>query len=192
MGTWRRAAAVLPCVTSNVPCRPLIHDINSHRSRKHSSGRSPVSASTAAIVARGSRTAERYFASSVLLTTRSRRCSPGRSLIFGTLCKTPHSTARCKMLRRTRSELLAVETWSPRFKRKVANCDAVSPVIKSIGVSASRFEESKERIPVRYQSQDLLALRSNVARAQGSKRSVQKIYRFGTRVFSRMPTSPFQ
>ncbi len=33
--------AVLPCVTSSVPCRPLVQVIDSQRRRKASSGRSP-------------------------------------------------------------------------------------------------------------------------------------------------------
>jgi len=52
IGSTRRAAAVLPCVTSSAPYRPLSHVIDSHCRRKHSSGRKPVSTSTAATEAR--------------------------------------------------------------------------------------------------------------------------------------------
>jgi hypothetical protein len=54
IGSIRRVADVLPCVTKSEPCRPLDHVRDSQRRRKHSSGRIPVSMSTVAIEHKGS------------------------------------------------------------------------------------------------------------------------------------------
>jgi hypothetical protein len=63
IGITRRAAAVLPRVINSAPSRPLTQVTSSHPSRKHSSGRIPVSARTEATEASGSGAAARYLAS---------------------------------------------------------------------------------------------------------------------------------
>jgi hypothetical protein len=89
IGSTRRAAAVFSCVTSRVPCRPLTQLIESQQSRKHSSGRIPVSQSTAAMEPTGSGAAARYLASSPCVITRSLWRSPERSLSLGTASTAP-------------------------------------------------------------------------------------------------------
>ena len=96
IGITLRAAAVLPCVTSIAPLRPLSHVTFSQHKRKHSSGRVPVSASTVAIDASGSGAAARYRASSSGVITRSRRRSPGSTLILGAVLNAAQSTARLR------------------------------------------------------------------------------------------------
>jgi hypothetical protein len=49
MGSIRRAAAVLPCATCNVPHCPFDQLIDSQRRREFSSGRIPVSIKTVAM-----------------------------------------------------------------------------------------------------------------------------------------------
>jgi hypothetical protein len=121
IGITVRAAAVLPCIPRGAPFRPCSHVTFSHRSRKHSSWRAPVSDSTAAIDASGSGAAARYRASSSKVITGSQRRSPESTFTFGAMVSTPHSVARFKMRRRTRSELFAVLTCVPRRKRCAAN-----------------------------------------------------------------------
>jgi hypothetical protein len=131
IGRTRRAAAVLPCVTRSVPCLPFVQVIASQRSRKHSSGRSPVSDNTAATDAKGSGAAARYLASSSNLTTRSRCFSPGNSFTFGMEPSVPHSAAIFSTRRRTRSELLMLLTCRPSVCRCAAKSAILSPVISS-------------------------------------------------------------
>jgi hypothetical protein len=178
IGSILRAAAVLPCVTRSEPWRPFTHVSASHLSLKHSSGRIPVSARTAAIEPSGSGATVRYNASSLGVTTRSRCRSPRNSLIFGAEGIVPHSTAIRRTRRSTRSELLTLETCKPLPCRYAAKPVASSLVISSSLHSARDKKPTSARRFVLYQpSQVLGELCSKLALAQGSKRCSMNSFR---------------
>jgi hypothetical protein len=110
IGRTRRAAAVLPWTTKSVPWRPFTQVTASQDSRKHSSGRIPVSANTEAVEARGSEAAARYRFSSSTETTRSLCRSPGNIFICGETSNAPHSTASRKMRLSARRVLFTLDT----------------------------------------------------------------------------------
>jgi hypothetical protein len=100
IGKTLRAAAVFPWVTKRLPCRPLLQVRASHWSRKHSSGRNPVSTRTSATEQSGSSPAAKYLACSWGVTTRYRCRAPGSILTLGEDATAPHSTARRSVRRR--------------------------------------------------------------------------------------------
>ena len=139
-------------------------------------------------------------ASSSGVTTRSRWCSPGKSASLGADSSTPHSTARFRIRRSTRIELLIELTASPRlssasplprFCKRVCSCTAkpatFSLVISSNVAFASDSQLLSRRIPARNQNQLFTHVCSKVAFAHGSTRVSQNSFRVGTGLFSRIP-----
>src|SRR5450755_3838328 len=187
-GRTRRAAFVFPLAISSTPFRPPSQVMFSHLRQWHSSGRIPVSNRTTETPCSNGKAAARYRASSLGVTTRSRRYSPLRNLTFGEASSTPHSTARRRTRRKARRQLFTELICNPSRCRSDAYSATSSGPISFTFKFARVLDFLIESIPNPYHSQVLEDAFSKVDFAQGSTRSIQKALRVGTTFLSLMPT----